>query len=354
MISNKIPAVFIIMTLLLCLLSGCSRSSEETQIVLMSEFADNEIFRIDNLGCFVPEANVYMYTSEDQYTDAFGEEIWEKDLGGAKLSEELKDITLARLAQIKAMNLLASERGVWLDENDTASVEEAAERFLSSMDSATKEALGVDRESVERMYSEYALADKVYQNITSDVNPEISDDEARSITVKQILIKTCMTDSKGNRIEFSQVDKLKAHKKAREIRSMAVDDGVDFDTLAERYNEGEESQYTFGKGTMPEAFEEAAFDLATDEVSKLVETEYGYHVIKCISTFDREETEANKARIVRERKNEAFNKVYDAFIGSIHSNLNEELWDSLSFERSVAIDTTNFFDIYNDIFELKG
>ncbi len=335
-------------------LSGCSREKEETQIVLMTEFAENEIFRIDNLGCFVPEANVYMYTSEDQYTNAFGEEIWEKDLGGVTLSEELKEVTLARLAQIKSMNLMAAEKGVWLDENETASVAEAAGQYISSMDSAAREALGIDEETVENMYSEYALADKVYRHITEDVNPEISDDEARTITVKQILIKTSMTDPKGNRIELDQVDKLKAHKKAREIRSMAVDEGVDFDVLVERYNEGEESIYTFGKGVMPPAFEEAAFDLATDEISDLVETEYGYHVIKCISTFDREETEANKLRIVRERKNEAFNKVYDDYIKTLHSNLNEKLWDSLTFDRNLSINTTNFFDIYNEIFELKG
>ncbi len=40
---------------------------------------------------------------------------------------------------------------------------------------------------MENLYREYAMADKVYQLIIQDINPEISDDEARKITVQQIL-----------------------------------------------------------------------------------------------------------------------------------------------------------------------
>ena len=65
---------------------------------------------------------------------------------------------------------------------------------------------------------------------------------------------------------------------------MRAQNGDDFDSLIEEYNEDMSSTYTFGKGTMPEAFEKAAFNLDTDEISGLVETEYGYHIIKCVST----------------------------------------------------------------------
>ena len=38
------------------------------------------------------------------------------------------------------------------------------------------------------MYGEYALAAKVYRQIVENVNPEISDDEARTITVEAIRV----------------------------------------------------------------------------------------------------------------------------------------------------------------------
>lgn len=42
---------------------------------------------------------------------------------------------------------------------------------------------------MENLYREYAMADKVYQLIIQDINPEISDDEARKITVQQIFLQ---------------------------------------------------------------------------------------------------------------------------------------------------------------------
>ena len=60
--------------------------------------------------------------------------------------------------------------------------------------------------------------------------------------------------------------------------------------------------------------EEAAFNLGTDEISGIVETEHGYHIIKCISTFDRDETDRNKIKIVEQRRKEVFNEEYSGFV----------------------------------------
>ncbi|MBO6015377.1 MAG: peptidylprolyl isomerase, partial [Lachnospiraceae bacterium] len=98
-------------------------------------------------------------------------------------------------------------------------------------------------------------------------------------------------------------------------------------------------------------FEDAAFNLGTDEISDVVETEYGYYIIKCISTFDRKETDANKQKIVEKRKKEAFNQVYDSFVTTLLRNLNTELWDSVELPSDESVKTSSFFQIYNDLFE---
>ena len=56
---------------------------------------------------------------------------------------------------------------------------DAAETFINSLSPADKRDLGVDKELVTSMYRDYALSNKVYEDITGDINPEISDDEAR-------------------------------------------------------------------------------------------------------------------------------------------------------------------------------
>ena len=324
-------------------------SDDSPDIVLTTGFEEDEIFRINALGCRLSEANVYMKASEDKYSAAFGSEIWSKDLGGITLEDELKSTTLARLAQIKAMNLLAEQRAVSLDDNENALVKKAAKQYYSGLPDESIKSLGVSQELIEQMYREYAIAQKVYVDVTKDINPEISDDEARTISVKQILIKTYTVDSTGARRDFNDSEKESAYARAVEALGK-IKDGADFDSMIEKYNEGTESQYTFGKGTMPEAFENAAFNLDSDEVSDIVQTEYGYHIIKCVSNFDREETDNNKVRIVKQRKKEAFSKVYDEFVKKLHTNLNDKVWENVNFANNVSANTSGFFDVYNSVF----
>lgn len=344
-IKALLVAVLIILAASLTLL-GCSKTEKDTQVVFTTDFEQDEVFRIDTISCRVPEVNVYMRTTQDQYESVFGEEIWNKQIGDTTLQNQLKDTILSRLAQIKVMNLLAAQRGLELSEQEKADTENMAKEFMESLSKNEIKELGINNDSVASMYGEYYLANKVYEDVTKEVNPEISDDEARIIKVKHILIKNYENDWNGNRRELSVSANEAARRKADTIYAK-IQAGEDFDSLAEKYNEDDETSYAFGKGTMPEAFETAAFNLDKDEISKVVETEYGYHIIKCISTFDKDETDANKVKIVQQRKNDAFNQVYGDFVATVYSNFNDKLWESLNYDNSAQISTTNFFDIYN-------
>ena len=147
-------------------------------------------------------------------------------------------------------------------------------------------------------------------------------------------------------MEYSDAMKQEAYGKALEIRRMAVEEGEDFLDLASRYSEDSVITYSFGKGETEPAFEEAAFSLETEGISQVIETEAGYHIIKCISTFDREQTDLNKLTIVEERRREVFGQEYDAFVEGLPRQLNAELWDSMELLHEEDITTADFFDVY--------
>ena len=98
----------------------------------------------------------------------------------------------------------------------------------------------------------------------------------------------------------------------QEIHEMALSGEYDFTTLAGKYNEEKDIRCSVKKGQVQKVLEDAIFNLQTEEISQVIESDYGYHIVKCISTYDKEETDANKLVIIEQRKKEAFSQEYDA------------------------------------------
>ncbi len=108
-----------------------------------------------------------------------------------------------------------------------------------------------------------------------DQNPD-KFTRSESVRASHILIGT---DS-----NTSAEDKKKAREKAEKLRKDLVG-GADFAKLAKDNSTCPSSQQggdlgSFGKGQMVPPFEQAAFAMKPGEISDVVETQFGYHIIK--------------------------------------------------------------------------
>ncbi len=333
----------------LSVLCGCG-DGEGSRVVFTAGLEKDEVFRIGDEICRTPEMMVYLTTTQEQYESVYGEKIWNTALDGVTLEESVKEIVLEKVAQIKTMNLLGRERGLELDDTDKVRAKAAAKEYMAGLTEAQAESLGITEEMTAELYEEYAMANQVYQDVIQDLNPEISDDEARIITVQHILIRTYSRDPDGNRVEFLTAEKQAAYEEASDVRDQAVAGEKTFEELASRYSQDSTLTYSFGKGEMDPAFEEAAFRLETDEISPVVESDSGYHIIKCISSQNPEETAANKIKLLEERKNEVFGEEYEAFLKSQARKLNQEAWDGIGLVLDGTAPDVDFFEIYEKHF----
>ncbi|MCR5421293.1 MAG: peptidylprolyl isomerase [Lachnospiraceae bacterium] len=349
--NNKIrKKIYLILLFIIAavLFTGCGKN-KRTEIILTTDFEENEVFRIEDISCYIPEVMVYLVNSENQYDQVFTDKIWQISIDGTTLEDKYKETILARLAQIKVMNLMAKDRGFEINEDDILRVKAAARDYYASLNDKEKEVLGVTEEIIYKMYYEFATADKLYHEITDQVEPKISDDEARIVTVRDILVKTYKPSATGT-VSYNAAEKLEAYERIVKIKER-LDGGEDFDIIAEGIdNEDTRIEYSFGRGVMPAAYEEAAFNLTVGEISDIVETEYGYHILKCMSAYDPDEADRNREEMVKVKKQESFNIVYDGYIKELNSNLNAELWEDVEYVRNSAITTTSFFDIYDTYF----
>lgn len=314
----------LVLTVGLCL-NGCRFG--KTEVVFTSGLSNDEVFRIGGETCSLAAAKVLLANYQNIYGTAYGVELWNHDFGDNSLEQYIKDLTLSQLAQIVSMNFLAEEKEISLTKEELEQIRQAAEAYYESLSKAEIRYMDVDKGDITELYRWYGLANKLYAQLTIGIKDEVSDDEARVMEAYQILVST----------------KEKADTVAAELEK-----GKDFLSLAGTYNEASRTEISFGRGDMPAEVEKIAFYLDAGAVSEAIETEDGFYFIKCINNYDQELTDANKQVILERRKQEAFDDVYDAFIETLPSELNEELWDSVKIEVSEEIQTRSFFEVYEE------
>ena len=148
------------------------------------------------------------------------------------------------------------------------------------------------KEEFREQIKDKILAQEMQQKIVADV----------TVTPKEVaeFFKSLPKDSIpyiNMKLSFQQIvnypsitkaDKLRAFNELKDIRESIVVDGKSFETQA-RINSDDPGSAPLGgkieasRGMMVPQFEATAFQLKECEISEIIETTYGYHIIKLIS-----------------------------------------------------------------------
>ncbi|MBW2485454.1 MAG: peptidyl-prolyl cis-trans isomerase, partial [Deltaproteobacteria bacterium] len=173
------------------------------------------------------------------------------------------------------------------------------------------------------------------ENLSRYANPE-------QRSARHILIKTSEEDS---------VDAL-AEKKDRAAKILELArTGEDFAELAKQYSEGPSGPKGgdlgfFSRGRMVKPFEDAVFSLNEGDISDLVETQFGFHIIKLekiepAHTKTLEEVKTEIAALIQEQKSRelSFTQATTAYENIILAGS----LDRFSQENNIPFEQTDFF-----------
>ena len=224
-------------------------------------------------------------------TDLWSNEDMAKSLGASMPEAAEQQASCARVVMQKF-----NELGLKLSYNEQ---KEMASVRRNSIANTSKDAY-------LNQIAQFGFSDQTYQNFTyisqcyqalndyyfgeNGVNTPSDEDiqkyyEDNYITAKHILITT-VDPASG---ETKRTDE-EAKKEAQSILDR-INAGEDFDTLMNQYSEdtglsNNPNGYTFTEGQMVTEFYDGAKALAEDEVSELVKSSYGYHIIKRVKLDD--------------------------------------------------------------------
>lgn len=321
---NKIRLTALVV-LSTAMLSGCQVGN--TKIVFLQPVHHNQVFKIGDEDCKKKEAKVYLANYSNIYGNAYGVNLWKQKSKSEDLEQYIKDVTVSQLSRVKCMNGIAKQQEVELTKAEEKKAASAAKKYYDSLSEEERKYMGVSESDIETMYQEYWIAGKVYDKLMGNVNEEVSDDEARVIEAMQIFVK----------------DKSKAKEVKERLKR-----GEDFASVAGAYNEKGSIELSFGREDMPKEVVKEAFELENEEISGMISTDKGYYFIKCLNKYNEELTDKNKKVILEERKNKAFNNVYDEYVEEISAVFNKKMWNKISVEQKENVKTDSFFRIIDE------
>ena len=224
-----------------------------------------------------------------------GSEGWtQKDDSGQTYKDKYKTLVLDQMINTELLAQNAEKEGIKVTDKEIQSSYNDLKTYVNSDEKikGAAEELGITDEflkeqaklslliqkSQEKFYSEEKVSDSEMKKYYDEHIDEYKKDE---VEASHILIKT--TDD--NNKPLSEAEQKKAKEKAEKVLK-EVKAGGDFAELAKKYSQDPGSATNggalgaFGKGMMVKEFEDAAFGMEPGQVSNLVKTDFGYHIIK--------------------------------------------------------------------------
>lgn len=300
--------------------------SENKSIYISTGFSGNVIGKVDNMTITKPEVLVALADFKKEYETMFGETIWNEKILDSTFKEYAVNTVKSRLTRQKCMQTLANSRGIVLSNNENNNIEKAAKEYMDSLTKEEKKELMVSEEIVESMLKESIIAKRLFEEITYDVDVEISEDEARVISIQYIRV---MNENEARNIKHR------------------LEEGEGFMTVVKE-NNVEEYECELRRGDTEESFEEAAFTLVTGEISDVVSTSMGFYIILCINDYDKVKTAANKEQIISNRKLITFNDFFEKYENEKYAEYKDTDWDKIDIEAipNTKISYTQIYDKY--------
>ncbi|MCI9655046.1 MAG: hypothetical protein HFF45_03370 [Lawsonibacter sp.] len=262
---------------------------------------DSVVARIGETEVTAAELLYWLNRNTEVYLAQLGGQVsvlpWDADAGGGTLGDQMKEGALEAAIYYRGLNLLAEREGLTPDSKVAISVDQMYGDMAAQMKS---------EETVEHMLWAEMLSREllIYLNESGDLSDQLREryfgedsggyptdaevqawlDEQGIYRAKHILLATIDLDTREPLDEAAVAQKkAKADDILAQLRG-AEDPITLFDQLMNEHSEdtglaANPEGYTTEKGMMVAPFEEAALALKNGEISDIVESDFGYHII---------------------------------------------------------------------------
>ncbi|MGN0437346.1 MAG: peptidyl-prolyl cis-trans isomerase [Lachnospiraceae bacterium] len=323
----KYKKMLIMMATAICLglMPGCEKNEEEVV---------NVVYEYGDASITYGEFYIYAKTIQEDYQKTYGEGIWSLELETENGKKSMRDVTVADIISdincVKVMVAQAEDLDISLKDDEKETIAKQADDFYSGLTKKDIQQTEITKDDVIKVMEENMIASKVYEQIISECDYEISDEEARMTTFYDVVFECYDVKKDGSVEEYTEEQKALQYEKAQEaLETLAKEEDATYEEIVDKYNLKYSNSYTMKKTDIVEEYGGTVADkilaLSDGEISPVIESQYGYHIFKMIEANDKELTKKNKEEIVAQMQREFFDETYEKWAKKYDSHFDMEL-----------------------------
>ena len=330
------------------MLAGCGNKDAKIDGTKTAVTINDEAVSLGAVSFQARFQQAYMYQMYSQYFgttqifDQVMDESTEKTYG-----DQIKESVLENIEELVLIKQHAADYDVALDDEKKAEIEKIAQAYIDENDEKVRAQIGASKEDVVYLLELQTIQDMMREPMAKDVDTEVSDDQAQQTTVTYLSLakkteedlaadesaadesvsdeslsdESVSEEAKAAQLEEANKEvKENAEKILADLKASDNAAEADMTAIAAKYDDtltAASGQFTKNDPTdttLDASVVEAVADLKDGEVcDKVIETDTHYYVVRVDKTFAKDETEAKKEQIVKDRKTEAYNNLIDTW-----------------------------------------
>ena len=332
----KIRVLCVLMVVLALMPAACKK--EEAPEQKIKEFAKDIVFEVNGMEVSLGEWNLYARPTISGINNLYGKEIWDfkMDAEGKLFGESLRDDIQKRIVSVKLVASKAGELGVALTEDDKSEIALKTDEYLEKLSTDLQEKYSINKEAVEKVYTDNMLATKVYENLILNVDTSADDEEVRHMDLRYIMFPKVYENRSGEtvfhtdeeiaqkRAEFNDVREKVSAGQDRELKDFETEELTVTDIVADLARL---------KEMLPEEQAGVVFWLRNKEVSPLIETDEALFLFECENVRNEENTNAARIKVIERREQQVFEEAYSEWKKDVRIENNETLWKDLASDQ---------------------
>ncbi len=250
------------------------------------------------------------------------------------MDDAFKAQLLAQIRQSKILYLKAVEQGYTLTEEELTEMDGLVDEFIAISDATMLAEYGIDKEVLTDIYTQIGLIRKMENALAEEIEVDkVSYGTTENLVFLTIEIDAngnAKLDAEGNYIYLSE-EKQAEQKANAEAALERVKNGELVEDLIEEYD----LAATSGTSHSTTDSLRETYNLSNGEVSDIIESDFGYTIVKMVALEDDEYTDMvgsyNSSAAVQDAIETQENEWFSEFPIK-EDDLKQEVWDAFTFQ----------------------